>query len=361
MDIKMRMLWRFFAMAIVVSVLLGGMETANAEQAKAEEYRRILSSGKFYLEYGVVMDYGNPKLNKRMNDGGKKILAADGEKRVSYTKGGRMGDSFAVAQSQSSPFYAKIAKESMSGFNKLRPDILCANGNFYLFCGKNKAIRATADQLLEDELEMYWYQIENMVGLPKYFRALLPETFNQSLAQTVLKSRAEWAEAHPKLAARSGKGVTASFESEVVESGKKELFGQTMSFDRYILRSTSEEIGGVKPGTGYRFSETGDPIAMPDPSYEFYYDDAGNLRYIREVQELPPDVRAQQEARRQMYRASSPLGATAISNDMYIRIDKISGEVPGDMFEIPKGCAVYAADTGTIDDLLGNPTLVEQH
>ena len=67
------------------------------------------------------------------------------------------------------------------------------------------------------------------------------------------------------------------------------------------------------------------------------------------------------EARKRMLRANSSFGVAATGDDMYIRVDKISGEVPADVFDFPQGCAVYAADTGEISDLLGEPKLVEQH
>ena len=239
------------------------MKPVGAEHAKAEMYRNIFRSGKFYLEYSVVVDYGDAKLNKRMGDDGKTILVADGANRILYSKGGRLGDSLALAHRQS-PFYGEMAKESMSDIDKLRPNVLCADGNFYLFCGKNKAIRATAEQLLDDELEAYWYQIENAVNLPKAFNAIFPEALSQSLSQRVSDFRADFAAAHPKLAARVGTGVTASFASELVESGQKEVFGQVMNFDRYVMRPTGEETQGLRPGAIYAMGPGGTPIAVSD-------------------------------------------------------------------------------------------------
>lgn len=128
--------------------------SAYAEQPKVQEYRNILQSGKYYIEYEF--------------DGVNKILAVEDHRRMDYTV---------------------LDKKVGIGFIKFKvefkdPTVLYQYGKFYQFTSRKNAKMATWDQLNDPNLDPLeaWSTVKQRLALPDELAILAPnEEYNQNL------------------------------------------------------------------------------------------------------------------------------------------------------------------------------------
>ncbi|MBR2518849.1 MAG: hypothetical protein IKE46_03560 [Selenomonadaceae bacterium] len=141
-------IWKFL---LAVIVLLASA-TAQAEQPKAQEYRRILSSESFYVEY----DDNNVK----------RIIAQDGSRRMARTN---LGGTYRALVSVLNPLGNYLANE-----NEKFPEFMYANGKYYKFIENDFALMLRADQLGDENLNPSegWGTIYESLSLPNELAVL---------------------------------------------------------------------------------------------------------------------------------------------------------------------------------------------
>ena len=122
------------------------MSTASAEQARAEEYRQIFSSGNFYVEY--------EDRNVR------KIVAESDGRRMARTA---LTSGQASAVAVLNPLGALFG----GGADKY-PEFMYSNGRYYKFADKNIAFMLEEDRLDEENLNPRegWRTIDKSLSLP---------------------------------------------------------------------------------------------------------------------------------------------------------------------------------------------------
>ncbi|WP_337799185.1 hypothetical protein [Phascolarctobacterium succinatutens] len=135
--------------------------SAFAEQPKAAEYRQVMSSGNYYVEY-------------ELNDV-KKCLAVKDGKRMDYT----------IYAAGANPLLAAIPIIGLASFfiktDKKEPSALYMNGKYYQFQGKKKATMAYYNQLDDENLDPKegWSSIRYRLALPEELVVFAPnDVFN---------------------------------------------------------------------------------------------------------------------------------------------------------------------------------------
>ncbi len=323
----------------------------SAEQAKASEYRRILESGTFYIEYSSFMDMGSVKAAKADAElvYNKEAFAVNNDKKIAYTRGPRIGDTVMMQKSiiENNPLFKDWAKTSQKQ-GKWRPEVMYRDGKYYQFFGENSALMAPESQIMNSSANELWNNAVMKVGLPPFFLALVPN--HPELMQTWMM---QVGDVYLRL----------EYISECVENGRESVLGETMNFDKYVVY---QQCGGTRTAIYV---------------YYFFYDDTGNLRYVKEQQpeeilkqnrERQEQVQAQIEANQKVMEAQmgkikyekwiAENGKGGIFTEHYYSVDKITGELPIGIIDFPAGCKVYSMDTGSLDDLVGSePVLVEQY
>lgn len=195
------------ALVLIGACVLGS--SALAEQPKAAEYRKFLQSGNFQLEYGFHRKQ-------------KMTLVAENGNRGLYrfiTAGGIVG---------------------MAGGGKTSPYLLFRDGKYYQFESNQKAVVATQQNLLDENIDprMNWTTLKYWLGVPQELVPLMPyDNFRANNAK-------------------------ANF----VESGKKMTGKKEMVYDKYTreLRNAAGVILGCN-------------------DYYYYYDEKGELDKIETV------------------------------------------------------------------------------
>ncbi len=133
---------------LFLSVTLIFLTCANcsAEQIKAQEYRKILASENFYVEY----DDNNLK----------KIIAQDNGRRMARTN---LGGTHRAIVSILNPVGNFLANE-----REKYPEFMFANGKFYKFLEKDFALMIHEDQLDDENLNPGegWGTIHQSLSLP---------------------------------------------------------------------------------------------------------------------------------------------------------------------------------------------------
>ena len=131
-------------LATLLTVLM--ISTVSAEQLKAEEYRQMLSSGNFYVEYE----------DKHV----KKIVAQENERRMART-------ALSGAQSATVSVLNPLGALFSSGVNKY-PEYMYSNGRYYKFAEKDTAFMLEEARLGDDNLNPAegWQTIERSLSLP---------------------------------------------------------------------------------------------------------------------------------------------------------------------------------------------------
>ena len=174
-------------LAVALGILLT-MSKVSAEQPKAQEYREILSSEKFYVEYD----------DKYV----KKIIVEENGRRMSRVT---LGGSYKTMVEVLNP----IAKLFEGGYSKY-PDFMYYNGKYYKFSEKDTAQMIQTDQINNVNLNPNegWSVIDKELALPDELAV-----FN-------------WKDKYHKVAAGVAEPVFANTLEKVVD-------GKTYTCDRY--------------------------------------------------------------------------------------------------------------------------------
>lgn len=266
---------KILAMALAISTFA---TSAFAEQPKAAEYKQMMSSGNFYVEY-------------ELNDV-KKCLAVKDGKRMDYTIYTTMGN----------PLLAAIPVIGLASFfiknDKKEPSSLYMDGKYYQFQGKKKAVMAYYNQLDDENLDPKeaWSSIRYRLALPEELVLFAPnDVFNS---------------------------FTNFKAPRYVESGQTKGTKVVLDYDKYssIVRN---KVGGV----------------LFEKLFYMYYKE-GELKSIKTF-------------------VKTNANEEVLVNTM--KVKKITQEMPENALQIPKGCKVYAAGIGDMNDLLEQPVLVEDY
>lgn len=168
--------------------------TAQAEQPKAQQYRQILSSGSFYVEY----DDNNVK----------RIVAQENGRRMARTN---LGGFYRALVSVLNPIGNFFANE-----NEKFPEFMYANGKYYKFLEKDFALMLRSEQLGDENLNPAegWGTIYESLSLPNELAVL------------------NW---HDKF----HKVPDAMSEPTFVTSMKKSVGGKEYDCDRYEAKITN--------------------------------------------------------------------------------------------------------------------------
>lgn len=174
-------------LAVALGILLT-ISKVSAEQPKAQEYREILSSEKFYVEYD----------DKYV----KKIIVEESGRRMSRVTLNTKNQNLVNVLNP-------LAKLFEGGFSKY-PDFMYHNGKYYKFSEKDTAQMIQTDQLNNENLNPNegWSVIDKELALPDELAV-----FN-------------WKDKHHKVAA----GVAAPVFANTLE---KVVDGKNYTCDRY--------------------------------------------------------------------------------------------------------------------------------
>lgn len=158
---------KILALVLAAAALAG---TACAEQPKAEEYRKVLSSGTYYVEYE--------------SDAMTKCLAVKDGKRMDYTIYRNMPGGWTSYIPVIGLFLGKSDKQ---------PNAMYADGKYYQFQGKNKAFVATYDQLNDVNLDpkMAWSSVRQRLALPEELMVFAPNDEFNSFVETQIPTFVE--------------------------------------------------------------------------------------------------------------------------------------------------------------------------
>lgn len=142
------------ALAMALSMLT---VTALAEQPKADEYRQIMSSGTYYVEY-------------EMDDIIKGLAVSEG-KREDYTAYKNEFNPFMLL----SPIGALVSL--FGGGDKKVPTALYMDGKYYQFQGKKKIYVAGENQLNDENLDpnQSWSSVPYRLALPEELVVFAPD------------------------------------------------------------------------------------------------------------------------------------------------------------------------------------------
>ena len=131
---------------LFILMILLTSEICSAEQPKAQEYREILSSGNFYVEY----DDNNVK----------RIIAQENGRRMSRTT---LGGTYRAIVSLLNPLGNMFANAA-----EKFPEFMYADGKFYKFLEKDIALIVDENQLDDENLNPAegWSTIHQSLSLP---------------------------------------------------------------------------------------------------------------------------------------------------------------------------------------------------
>lgn len=169
--------------------------TAFAEQPKVQEYRNILNSGKYYVEYEL--------------DDLDKTLAVEDHRRMDYTTFKKGGNMAMAGLAVINPVLA------LGAFIKTQdkvPTALYQHGKFYQFLSKKKAIMAIWSQLNDPNLDPNegWNTVKQRLALPEELAIFAPnDEYNQH--------------------------VTGEMPAKLIESGEALVNGKPQIFDKYLV------------------------------------------------------------------------------------------------------------------------------
>ncbi len=185
-----------FLTALVVLLMMSAQ--VSAENPKAEEYRKILSSENFYVEYD----------DKNV----KRIVAQDSGRRMTRTN---LGGNYRAIVSVLNPLGNFFATE----YEKY-PEFMSTGGKFYKFLEKDFALMASEEQLDDKNLNPVegWGMIYQSLSLPNELAI-----FN-------------WHDKFHKVPA-------ALSEPVFIESAKKIIGGKEYDCDRYESKITTAAGG----------------------------------------------------------------------------------------------------------------------
>lgn len=139
--------------------------TCYAEQPKAADYRNIMSSGNYYVEY----EYNYAK----------KILAVQNGKRMDYTMLQSQPNTALAALGFINPLFAIAG--FLGGGEKKVPSTLYQDGKYYQFESKKKATMAYYNQLDDPNIDPAagWNMVRVKLALPEALVTFAPnDVFN---------------------------------------------------------------------------------------------------------------------------------------------------------------------------------------
>lgn len=283
---------------------------AFAEQPKAAEYRAMLASGRYYLEYSQVTEYGNAKMQKRSDKNSKftrEIFVSDGDKRAILSMGGRCGNDMAMYMEQVGAvgkLFRNAAQNAISLRRELKLDLLYKNGHYYQFFGKDKALRVDEADIKDPgiDLKMAWTKVRAALAAPGF---LLPFVLSEQAG------------------------------ARYAESGTETIFGTPMTVDKYIVQTTSKD----------------DKTEAVLYAYKYYYNEKGELQYV--------NIAAAEEPGTQGAGTVKPRRGKGDSLGVYTRIDSFTREIPADIFAYPKDYKIFYIEPGSVNDLFSYGELVE--
>lgn len=140
---------KIMALLLAASIFHCG-SMVSAEQAKADEYRKIFESGNYYLEY--------------KESGIKKTLAIQDGRRMCY-KTDFSGGGF-------NPLSLVVPLGLFGGGQNVTPDAYYEDGKYFQFFAKDKAQIATEQELNDPQIDPteQWFSIKSRLVLPEVFR-----------------------------------------------------------------------------------------------------------------------------------------------------------------------------------------------
>ena len=279
-----KLIMSLFSVSLVSLVMFITSSVASAENPKAAQFREILNSNSYYVEYDFI--------EKIFGHG----LAVDGDKKISYHA------DTSVSALNYVPVISVISNIISMNNPKLKPDFFYQPGKYYQFIDKKSAVLATERDLNDPYLDPNegWKYAKECLELPKEF-----EVFTNDLVK-------------------------------FVESGNKVVGNTQISFDKY-----------VKPIK----SIAGNDIAKT--VYFVCYNAKGNLDTI-----ISFNVEWNEDAG-QIF--DSSINTYSFKARRTIKIKKITKSLPRSGVNMPKGCKVYRAGIGDINDLTDQLVLVEQY
>lgn len=191
---------KILMMAAVFWISLGMV--ASAEQQKAEEYRQILQSGTFYIEYADVVN---------TEAGQHQMLAANNGVRIKWRNEIKSGGGGLLGMIV--PFAGLIESKDRI------PVTMYKDGKLYQFKDKKSGLVATEEQLRDENINPLenWQHIKNNLSLPEGMQIFaLNDLYNQEKIGTTIPQ----------------------YES----SGMKEINGKQYEVDTYL--SQTKSVGG---------------------------------------------------------------------------------------------------------------------
>ncbi len=161
----------FLAGALALSMLTGA---AHAEQPAAQEYRRLLSSGHFYLEY---RDENLSKAVKEYDSKQIRVLAAFDNKRMERSN-------------YVTPTWVKACNPlgALFGNRASRyPTVLHKDGKYYQFLENDKAIELDEDKLGDENLNPRegWNGVRRKLALPIELSVFYPDDPYSSISSAL--------------------------------------------------------------------------------------------------------------------------------------------------------------------------------
>lgn len=146
-------------MVIAVALILGLVSLANAEHQKAEEYRQILQSGTFYVEYADVVNSQAEQHQMLVEDKGTRIKWKNEVKKAGGFLSGLI------------PFGDLIKTKDRI------PVTMYKDGKYYQFSGKKMGIVATEEQTKSQYInpKENWIACKTNLSLPDGLNVFAPK------------------------------------------------------------------------------------------------------------------------------------------------------------------------------------------
>ena len=311
---------------IVNSLLVSATEHANADM-----YRKILSSGKFCIEYELIPYDGNVFMGS-LRTNGRRLLAFDGDKRISYATGAfHVGNRMAMRNNGK---FKDWQKEAMRRGDTLMPEVMYQNKKYYQFFG-NRAIVASEEELESDTVNSHemWNMAKEAVLIPEALSAFLP---NSHLVSKFMVGGDD-----------INFGVQSQYSSVYEGSKKESLLGEELTCDEYKIKLI--------------FTVNGENQTRDMKVCKLYYDSNGVLKYGETMIVVAYDDATTIYGGLPRGMAQSMKKHSPSSLRQFICFEKISNSLPEHIFAFPKGCEVYSMDKGNMNDVLGEPVLVEKY
>ena len=147
-----------FTAALFCSFFIFG--NADAEQAKAEDYRRLFSSGNFYVEF----EYKKDSINGKNKKWATRILAATKSDDENEIRMARMSYKY----EKSNLAWLIPLGAMFGGGENTNPEVMYKDGKYYQFFAKNKANVCDEDKINHENINPRdgWNKLPNKLTLP---------------------------------------------------------------------------------------------------------------------------------------------------------------------------------------------------